>query len=72
VGEPDASVSGCAFDDGAAWVQESEALGIFDDEERGSIFDAAAGVLEFGFAEDVAAGLFAEAFEADERGFANR
>jgi hypothetical protein len=71
VREADAGVSGCAFDDGAAWVEEAEALGIFDDEECGAVFYAAAGVLKFGFSEDVAAGFFAEAFEADERGFAN-
>lgn len=69
--EPDASVSGCAFDDGPARVEQAEALCVFDDEEGGAVFDGAAGVLEFGFAEDVATGFFGKLFEADEGGFAD-
>lgn len=66
MGEPDAGISCCAFDDGAAGVEQAEALSIFDDEEGGAVFYGAAGVLKFGFPEDVAAGFFAEALEADE------
>lgn len=66
MGEADAGVSGGAFDDGAAGLEEAEFLGVLDDVEGGAVFDAAAGVLEFGFAEDVAAGFFGEALEADE------
>ena len=69
--ETNASVSGCTLDDGAARLQETLALGVFDDEEGGAVFDGAAGVLEFGFAEDGAAGFFGEFFEADEGGFAD-
>jgi hypothetical protein len=69
--EPNAGVASCAFDDGSAGVQETEALCIFDDEEGGAVFDGAAGVLEFGFAEDVAAGFLGEALEAYERSFAD-
>lgn len=44
---------------------------MLDDEEGGAVFDAAAGVLEFGFAEDGAAGFFGEVLEANEGGFAD-
>jgi hypothetical protein len=71
VGEADACVAGRAFDDGTARVQEALALGIFDNEEGGAVFNGAAGILEFGFAEDVAASFFGETFEADEGGLAN-
>ncbi len=43
-------VACCAFDDGAAGFQEAALFGIFDDVVGGAVFDAAAGVLEFGFA----------------------
>jgi hypothetical protein len=69
--EPDACVASCAFDHGSARVEEALALGIFDDEERGAVFDGASRVLEFGFAQDVAAGLFGELLEADQGRFAN-
>jgi hypothetical protein len=52
-------------------VEEALALGIFDDEERGAVFDGASRVLEFGFAQYVAAGFFGELLEADQGGFAN-
>lgn len=38
-------------------------LGILDYIKRRSIFDASAGILELGLAEDVAAGLFRQTFE---------
>jgi hypothetical protein len=44
---------------------------VFDDEERGAVFDAAAGVLEFGFAQHVAARFFGELLQPDERRLAN-
>jgi hypothetical protein len=44
---------------------------MLDDEEGRAVFDTAARVLEFGFAEDVAAGLFGELFELYEWGFAD-
>ena len=43
-------VACCAFDDGAAGFQEAALFGIFYDVVGGAVFDAAAGVLEFGFA----------------------
>ena len=67
--ETNASVSGCALDDGAARLQETLALGVLDDEEGGAILDGATRVLEFGLSEDIAAGLFGEALEADKRSF---
>lgn len=44
---------------------------MLDDEEGGAVFDGATGVLEFGFAEDGAAGFVGQFFEADEGGFAD-
>jgi hypothetical protein len=52
-------------------VQETQAFGIFDDEEGGTVFDGATWVLEFSFAEDVAAGFFRELFQADQRCLSN-
>jgi hypothetical protein len=71
VGEPDARVSRGAFDDGAAGLEQACFLGVLDDEERRAVFDGAAWVLELGFAEDVAAGLFGELLQADEGRFAD-
>ena len=69
--EPYSCVPRGAFDDGAAGFQQPCFLGVLDDEEGGAVFDGAAWVLEFGFAEDVAASFFGELFQADERGFAD-
>lgn len=66
------SVASCAFDNSATGMQETEAFGILDDEERSAILDGTTGVLEFSLAEDIAARFFGELLEADERGFANR
>jgi hypothetical protein len=66
-----ASVSCSSLDDGAAWLQQTEPLGVLDDIEGGAVFDAATGVLELGLAQDVASGFFGETLEADERGLAN-
>ena len=60
VGEAYARVARGALDDGAAGLEEAGFLGVLDDEERGAVFHRAAWVLEFGFAEDVAAGFFGE------------
>jgi hypothetical protein len=62
VGEAYACVARGAFDDGAPRLEEAGFLGVLDDEERRAVFYAAAGVLEFGFAEDGAAGFFGEGF----------
>jgi len=50
VGEAYAGVARCAFDDGAAGFEEAALFGIFDDVVGGAVFDAAARVLELGFA----------------------
>jgi hypothetical protein len=71
VREPDARVAGGAFDDGPAGLDQALLFGMLDDEEGGAVFDTAARVLEFGFAEDIAAGLFGELFESYEGGFAD-
>ena len=65
VREADACVAGGAFDDGAARGEEGALFGVLDDVEGGAVFDAAAGVLEFGFAEDGAGCFGGEAVEAD-------
>ena len=56
-----AGVSCRALYDGTPWFQQPEIFGVLDEEEGGAVFYGAAGVLEFGFAEDVAAGFFGEA-----------
>jgi hypothetical protein len=71
VGQAYACVSRGAFDDGAAWLQQAGFFGVLDDEESRAVFYAAARVLEFGFAEDGAAGFFGEFLQADEGGFAD-
>lgn len=60
--EPNPCVSGRAFDDRPARAQLPPFFSILDDIQRGAVLDTAAGVLEFGFAEDLAAGLVGEAF----------
>jgi len=69
--QTDAGVARCAFDNGTAGLDKAQPFGMLDDEESGAILDGATGVLEFGFAEDVAAGFFRELLEADERRLAN-
>lgn len=72
VGEPNASVSRCSLDDGASRLQQPLFLSIFDKPEGGTVLDTAAGILELGFAQDIAAGLLGETLEADEWRLANR
>jgi hypothetical protein len=69
--EPNTSVSSGALDDGATRLQETLALGVFDDEEGGAVFDRATRVLKFGLSKHIAASLFGEALEADEGSFAD-
>lgn len=71
VGKANSRVTGRALDDGTAGLQESLFLRILDNEESGTVFHAATGVLEFGFTEDVAAGLFGDALQSDEGGVSN-
>ena len=65
--EPNSCVTGRAFDDGTAGTEEACFLGGFDDIEGCTVFDAPAWVLEFSLAENFAAGLGGEGFQADER-----
>ena len=53
-------IAGGAFDDSAAGFQKPALFGIADYVEGCAVFDAAAGILEFGFAEDCGAGLLGE------------
>ena len=46
----DSRVAGGAFDDGSAWFEQAAVFGVLDEEFGGAVFDAAAGVLELGFA----------------------
>jgi hypothetical protein len=52
VREANPGVARCAFDDCPAWFEEAALFGVFDHVEGGTVFDTAAGVLEFGFSED--------------------
>jgi hypothetical protein len=58
VRKTNASISSGALNNGAARLQETLALGVFDDEEGGAVFDRTTRVLEFGLSEDIAACLF--------------
>lgn len=69
--EANACIACCAFDDGSSGFQEASFFGMLDDVEGGAIFDGAAWILEFSFAEDIAAGLLREALQSDQRGFPN-
>lgn len=54
----DAGVAGRTFYYGAARFENATFFGIEDAVEGCAVFDGAAGVLEFGFAEDLTAGFF--------------
>ncbi len=54
----DARVAGCTFYYGAARLENAAFFRIEDAVEGCTVFDGAAGVLEFGFAEDLTAGFF--------------
>jgi len=60
VGEPDAGVAGCTFDYGAARFEEAALFRVENAVECCTVFDGAAGVLEFSFAENFAACGFGE------------
>ena len=71
--EADPGVSGGAFDDGAAGLEQTAfAMRVLDDEERGAVLDRLAGIHELGFAEDFAAGALRGPFQADQRRIADR
>ena len=69
--EPNSRIAGGSFDDRAARSQDAAELGGLDYVQGGAVFNGAAWVLEFGFAEDGAAGFVGEAIQADEWGFAD-
>lgn len=62
----DPRIAGRAFDDRPARAQLPPFFGILNDVQRGAVFDAATGILKFGFAEDLAAGFVGKAFQPDE------
>lgn len=65
-------VAGGAFDDSTARLQRAAGFGGQNDGLGGAVLDRTTGVQEFCFAKNVAAGFFADAAEADERGVSNR
>ena len=65
--QPDAGVPGGAFDDDAARMEEPAPFEVFDDAERGAIFDRTAGIEELGLAEDLAADRRGEFRQTDQR-----
>ena len=69
--KPDAGVARRAFDNGAAGLQLAPRNGIADDKQRRAVFDRLAGVHEFRFAQNFAAGLFARAAQPDQRCVSN-
>jgi hypothetical protein len=69
--ESNTSIPGCAFDNCTTGLDQSKTLGILDDEEGGAILDGTTGILEFSFAEDIAARFFGESLKTDERSLAN-
>jgi hypothetical protein len=66
VRQTDAGVAGCSFDNGAAGSQQAYLFSILDDVEGCAVLDATAGILEFGFSQDIAAGFPGEVVETDE------
>src|SRR5262249_43735017 len=71
-GKADAGVAGGSLDDHAAGPQPAAFHRILDDEQRRPILDRLAGIHEFGFAKNGAAGLLRCALELDEGGVADR
>jgi len=55
--QADPGVTGCTFDDDAARAQPATFLGVLDDVKRWAVLYRAAGIKEFGLAEDRAARL---------------
>lgn len=70
--QANAGVSGRAFNDCSAWSQQSLFLGVFDDVECSSVLHTATGVLELGFAQDVAPSFLGKALKPDQWRIANR
>ena len=71
MGETNACISSCALDNRTAWPQLPCLLSVFNDKESSPVFDAATGILKFSFSKDIAAGVFRELFQTDERCFSN-
>jgi hypothetical protein len=66
MGKSDARVARCAFNDGATWTQQTGLLSVLDDKEGRAVLDAASGILEFGFPEDIAASLLGDLLETNQ------
>ena len=71
VRESYASVASRALDYRASGLQQAAFFGVFDDIERGAVFDAAAGVLELGLSEDSTRRFGGEGIEFYERSVAD-
>lgn len=66
------SIACGTFNDSTARLQRTAGFGGQNDGLGGAVLDGTTGVQEFSFPENVAAGFFADAAEAYERGVANR
>ena len=65
--EAHAGVSGSAFDDGAAGLEQAFALGFVDHPDADAVFHGAARIEIIGFHEDFGLNILGNAIEADER-----
>lgn len=65
MGQANSGIPCCSFNNSAAWFKKASLLGILDDEQCGPVLDASARVLELGFSQNVTAGLFGEAVQAN-------
>ena len=70
--QADTRVARGALDHGTTRFQESAPLGVQNDPLRRAILHRTAGIHELGFAQDLAARLFAQAAQANQRGVADR
>jgi hypothetical protein len=69
--EADARVAGGSLDHGAAGLEDPAPLGVQHDPLGGAILHRAAGIHEFRFAENFAAGLFAHAAQPNQGSIAD-
>src|SRR5262249_30363354 len=70
--QADAGVAGGAFDYPATRSQQAPFLGVLDDEQRRAVLDRAAGIEEFGLAENCAPRLLGGAPQLDQRRVSDR
>ena len=70
--EPDAGIAGGALDHRAAGLEHPAPLGIEHDPFGRPVLDRTAGIHEFGFTQDLAAGFLAQSLEPNQRSVADR